>query len=242
MNFFAHRGYSSRYPQNSYAAFEAALRHPRRGGGLAGIEMDIHATLDQCIVVMHETAIVGRDGREHAVSSLDQSTLDTLFERGRGHPLPRLAEVLHRVDHGLSLCLEIKEAGYDRDAFNRRLAALLWDYRPAGDIIVSSFSVACLESAMAATRGLDIRFGALFDSWDAWDRLPAACTRRIHYMHPRWDLLVARPERLRTATHPVQCWTVNDPSDIERLRALPGAKAIHTVMTDDIGLVDRMCG
>ncbi len=41
MNIVAHRGYSGKYPGNTLAAFDAALRHPECGKKITGMEIDI---------------------------------------------------------------------------------------------------------------------------------------------------------------------------------------------------------
>ena len=46
---FAHRGYSEKYPENSMIAFEKALE-----AGADGIELDVHLSKDQEVVVIHD--------------------------------------------------------------------------------------------------------------------------------------------------------------------------------------------
>ncbi|MCK5520663.1 MAG: glycerophosphodiester phosphodiesterase, partial [Candidatus Marinimicrobia bacterium] len=49
MNIFAHRGLSEKYPENSLAAFRAAIEQ-----GVEGIELDIIMTKDEEFVVSHD--------------------------------------------------------------------------------------------------------------------------------------------------------------------------------------------
>ncbi len=46
---FAHRGLSSRYPENSMAAFKAA-----KEAGIPGVELDVHLSKDRRLVVFHD--------------------------------------------------------------------------------------------------------------------------------------------------------------------------------------------
>ena len=46
---FAHRGASSDYPENTLLAFEEGIKC-----GASGIELDVHKTKDNKIVVIHD--------------------------------------------------------------------------------------------------------------------------------------------------------------------------------------------
>src|SRR5262245_27586832 len=48
----AHRGYSGKYPENTLAAFEAAVKLP-----IDALEMDVHSTRDGRIVVNHDSTL-----------------------------------------------------------------------------------------------------------------------------------------------------------------------------------------
>ncbi|MGL5328687.1 MAG: glycerophosphodiester phosphodiesterase family protein, partial [Peptostreptococcaceae bacterium] len=52
MKVFAHRGFSGHYPENTILAFEKALCIP-----IDGIELDIHKTKDNQLVVIHDENI-----------------------------------------------------------------------------------------------------------------------------------------------------------------------------------------
>ena len=52
MQIFAHRGFSSQYPENTMTAFRKALE-----AGADGIELDARLTLDGKIVVMHDPSV-----------------------------------------------------------------------------------------------------------------------------------------------------------------------------------------
>ena len=47
-----HRGYSSKYPENTLLAFEGA-----RLAGMSSIELDVHMTKDEKMVVIHDYRI-----------------------------------------------------------------------------------------------------------------------------------------------------------------------------------------
>ena len=52
MQIFAHRGFSSQYPENTMIAFRRALE-----AGADGIEFDARLTRDGKIVIMHDATV-----------------------------------------------------------------------------------------------------------------------------------------------------------------------------------------
>lgn len=62
--YIAHRGYSSRYLENTEEAFQKAVEH-----GSGGIETDVRETLDGVLVVSHDDSAVFEDGSQLEVAS-----------------------------------------------------------------------------------------------------------------------------------------------------------------------------
>ncbi len=80
MYWLAHRGYHATLPENTLAAFAAAVAL-----GVDGIETDVRLTADGKPAIMHDRIVGGR-----AVSELTHGEL----ERAAGHPVPVLEEIL----------------------------------------------------------------------------------------------------------------------------------------------------
>jgi len=107
----AHRGVSMRAPENTFAAFDLALRE-----GADFIELDVRRSRDGRLVVMHD-ATVDRttDGRGRVadlpwdvLSRLDAgSWFDPAFA---GQPIPLLEEVLDRYAGKIGLLVELKDS------------------------------------------------------------------------------------------------------------------------------------
>lgn len=100
--------------------------------GADGVELDVRATSDRHLVVVHD-----RDVSRTTTGSgfVDQMTLATLqqFSTGQGESVPTLDEVIGLLAGRLLIDLEIKEAGIERE-----ILALLANH-PAADWAVSSF-------------------------------------------------------------------------------------------------------
>ena len=80
MQLFAHRGYHLKAPENSLAAFEAAVRM-----GLTGIETDVRLSRDGLPVIIHDRVTP----RGRAVSELTRTDI----EQDVGHPVPTLSDL-----------------------------------------------------------------------------------------------------------------------------------------------------
>ena len=121
----AHRGASADWPENTHAAFVAALALP-----IAGIELDVQLSRDGVPVVYHHRTLfrAGRRGRH--VHDLDLEELRHL-DVGNGPPgrrrdaaMPTLDEVLERYGAKTHLLLEIKaRRGIDTEERHRELTA-----------------------------------------------------------------------------------------------------------------------
>ena len=63
ITYIAHRGYSSKYPENTKLAFEKAIEH-----GFKGVEFDVHITKDGELVIAHDENMdrvtLGQDKRK----------------------------------------------------------------------------------------------------------------------------------------------------------------------------------
>ena len=94
----AHRGNSTEYPENTRVAFESAL-----GLGVDWIELDIHQTRDQQLVVIHD-ADTGRVGDRKALISqthyeeLKEIDVASRFRRGKGLSLPQCPKA-RKMEH-----------------------------------------------------------------------------------------------------------------------------------------------
>lgn len=109
----AHRGVARNYPENTMAAFEAAIH-----AGVDGIELDIQLTADGVPIVLHDPTLQRTTGEEGDVVTLQAKDIDALSaheparfgDRFRGEPIPRLATVAERLSRvaGLRVFIEIK--------------------------------------------------------------------------------------------------------------------------------------
>ncbi len=113
---FAHRGASGAFPENTLAAFAAGL-----DAGADRLELDVHASADGVVVVIHDDTVDRTTDGTGAVRALPLAALQRLDAghrfcaadgtypyRDRGLRIPTLAELLEAVPDA-PLNIEIKQ-------------------------------------------------------------------------------------------------------------------------------------
>ena len=94
----AHRGDWRHAPENSIAAFEAALAIP----ACDGLEFDVRRSADGIPILCHDATLERTHGRPDRVDTLSALALEALG-------IPTLAEVLATAGRGPFLDVELKE-------------------------------------------------------------------------------------------------------------------------------------
>ncbi|HUL42175.1 MAG TPA: glycerophosphodiester phosphodiesterase [Burkholderiales bacterium] len=120
MFLIAHRGYHHSVPENTLAAFEAAVQM-----GLDGIETDARLSRDGQVLLIHDRVLHDRQ----AVAELTRREI----EQALAHPVPALADALEQFPH-VMWNVEIKT----RDVFPRVLEVLR-RYQRSHKLFVTSF-------------------------------------------------------------------------------------------------------
>jgi len=122
----AHRGAQAEAPENTHAAFEAAIRR-----GVDGIELDVQLTADKVPVIFHDNTLSRIVGIDRPVASF---TLDEIsqFDVGKwfspafaGEVIPTLASVIDRYAGKIALLVEIKSLPHWSDRIEPRREAAL---------------------------------------------------------------------------------------------------------------------
>src|SRR5262245_64546483 len=93
-----HRGASDRAPENTMAAFEAAIAI-----GVDAIELDVHSSRDGHLVVIHDQNLARTTSgqglvHEHSLAELKALDAGGWFDRAfAGERIPAFEEVLERI-------------------------------------------------------------------------------------------------------------------------------------------------
>ena len=232
---FAHRGARRVAPENTLPAFAAALAM-----GVDGIELDVHRTIDDQLVVIHDFVVDGTtdgSGPVAAMSAAEVARLDAGIRFGAGFAgtrIPHLVEVLDLVGDRCRINIEIKSMDpYANDA-SELVAALIRARNLYEQVIVSSFNPVTLIKL----RHLDpkIVLGRLYgdemprflrETWAG----PPLCPEAQHPHHALIDADYMAWARHMGAA--VNTWTVNEIDEARRLAGL-GVDVIMTDVPDQI--------
>lgn len=234
----AHRGLALGVPENTIAAFQAAV-----DAGVEYIETDVHATADGVAVLVHDPDILV-DGVLHAVRNLTRDQL-RLLDIGGGHRVPTLAGAL----------VAFPDTRFNIDVKSELAAGpaarAIRAERATARVLVTSFDEARRLRALDGLDGVvSSASSRLFTRAlvGAKAGLPAAVRRslagvtvvQIPERHRNVQLVTPRVIRtLHRAGIEIHVWTVNAPDDMERLLAL-GVDGLITDRADlALPLVDR---
>ena len=98
---FAHRGYRTKYPENTLLAFRMAIET-----GCDGIELDVQLSKDGEIVIIHDESVDRTTNGSGAVCDMTFAQLREL-DAGLGERIPLLSEYFDLVE-GLPMITNIE--------------------------------------------------------------------------------------------------------------------------------------
>ena len=146
----AHRGCSATHPENTLAAFKAAI-----AAGADMIELDVNLSADRQLVVIHDRTVGRTTNGRGAVGALTLAQMARLdagswFDpRFGSERIPTLAQVLDSVRGRLMVNIEIKPEAVEGhgpvDAVERQVLELVHDRSMDDATLVSSFEWRVLE-------------------------------------------------------------------------------------------------
>lgn len=216
MIIMAHRGYSSKAPENTMPAFELAME-----AGSGGIELDVHLTKDGEVVVIHDDVLNRTTNGKGQVEEFTMAELKELDAGSwfspefKGTKLPTLREVLELISqHNVLLNVETKTAlGFEQ--LNEKLAPLLDEYAMWEKTIISSFNHYALVHIK--TIRPQARTGILYNCAlvNPWVYAKSIGASALHAYHR-----TVIPELVQVAQQNgmmVNVWTVDEAVDIERV-------------------------
>jgi glycerophosphoryl diester phosphodiesterase len=159
----AHRGWASRYPENSRAGIEAALR-----AGVPSVEIDVQLSRDGVPMVIHDAGLERTAGVDRRVSDLSAVELTAIgiHEPARfgtrfdGERLPRLADIVELLGNWpeARAFVEIKRESAEAHGVDETVALVLDVLGPVRErCVVISF----VERAVMSAR----RLGAPATGW-----------------------------------------------------------------------------
>ncbi len=111
----AHRGAKKEAPENTAAAFHAALQFP-----IDGIELDVQLTKDRMPLIYHDRTMWKINGKRNRLKDYPANEVCAMDfggwydEKFAGEPVLTLEEAIKQFFHRTRLFVEIKSRGWDR--------------------------------------------------------------------------------------------------------------------------------
>ncbi|HEV8714444.1 MAG TPA: glycerophosphodiester phosphodiesterase [Candidatus Binatia bacterium] len=238
---FAHRGASGEAPENTLVAFRRAANI-----GVSYVELDVHATHDGQIVVIHdETLERTTNGKgkvqEYTLAELRQLDAGYWFStdtqqfpfRAAGVRIPTLAEVLREFPQ-LKFTVEIKQV---EPPIEESVTTVVRDCGRAEDVILASEH----DRVISRVRTLAPDIATSFATGDVVDFIQRVSTGQLAEYRPAGLALQIPPKfhevplvtaETVTAAHAlgleIHVWTINEPQEMERLLDL----GVDGIMSD----------
>lgn len=227
----AHRGAAKKAPENTMSSFKMALDM-----GAGGIELDVHLSSDDHLVVIHDEIV---DRTSNGTGWVKDKTLQELrsLDFGSwfspefgGEQIPLLEEVLELI-HGWDglLNIELKSGPVFYPDIEKKVINLLNKFNMTDSTIISSFN----HYSLAEIKKFfpSIRTGVLYGEgiYRPWDYAKTVGAEAIH--PHRYNIVPEIVNGCKKSGIAVNPYTVDDPEEIARIAHL-GVDGIITNVPD----------
>ena len=134
---YAHRGlHSEGIPENSMAAFRAALDHGY------GIEFDVHLLRDGNLAIIHDASLKRTAGADVLIEDLTTEDLASYHLEGTEETIPTFRQLLDLYAGKAPLIIELKPERGNHAALTETVCRMLEDYE--GVYCLESFDPRCI--------------------------------------------------------------------------------------------------
>lgn len=214
---FAHRGASKYYPENTILSIKEGIK-----AGAEGIEIDVHKTKDNKLVVIHdediERTFKGKGlVKDYTLTKLKEfKCRNKVFQENLDCRIPTLEEVLEIIKvAGIMLNIELKTDEIHYEGIEKDVIDLVNKYDLKDKVILSSFN----HESIKMVRQIDseIKTGLLYEK-PIKDIIKYAKIFGAYAIHP--DKRLVTEELLREASEnniKVNIYTVNSPIIMRKL-------------------------
>jgi glycerophosphoryl diester phosphodiesterase len=207
-----HRGAKAHVAENTLESFQHALDL-----GAEGIELDVHACATGKLVVIHDFTVDRTTNGKGEVSKMTLTELKKLKIEDQ-YRVPTLEEVMSLVGKQCFVNIEMKgrHTAKPVSEFLKRLVK--GEGYTYNSFIVSSFQKE--ELRIMSDINPDVHLGVLTQAsvTEAWEWAEEFKAKAIH---PHFTLLTdSNVQKAQMAGYKVYTWTVNEPDDIARVKAM----------------------
>lgn len=230
-----HRGASDDAPENTLAAIHRAWQQ-----GADAVEVDVHLARDGHIVVIHDdntarTTGLDRPVREQTLAELKR--LDAGIHKGarwKNERIPTLAEAWRTIPPGKRMLVEIKCGPEILPPLQALIGQAPLQPEQVAFISFGLKTLAAVKAQLPAHETYwlcNLKWNAAHTAWEPTARELLAKCREAGFegldINAGDGITAALARAIRSAGMQLLVWTVNDPAEAERLRAL-GVDGITT--------------
>jgi len=232
MKIFAHRGLSSKYPENTVCAFKEALKYD-----IQGVETDVQLSKDGEMMIFHDEILERTTGCKGFLKDLTFTELRKLNANNGyegNYPIPTLDEFLDVFKDypNVIVNLELKTSVFEYLGIEEKVYECIKCHNMIDQIIISSFN----HETLVRMKEIDpnVKTGVL--TGDRIFNAEEYCkSLKADFYQPFFAVI--KPERVKLAHDlgiGVNVWTVDEPMYVEMMRQCD----VDVVMTN---CCDKFC-
>ena len=233
---FAHRGFSSKYPENTLLSFQKALEE-----GVDGIENDIQLTKDGEIIILHdETVDRTTDGKgyvkDYTLKELKQLNAGEVYKEQFGfQEIPTLREYFHLVkEKSIITNIEMKTGVFEYKEMEDKLVDLIGEFEMEDRVLITSFNHFTI--LRMKEKAPYLKYGFLAYDWRI-DAGEYTAKYGISCYHPEYHNLTGNVvEELKHHGIEINPYTIDEPQDIRDMIK----KGVNSVITNCPDIVNRI--
>lgn len=233
----AHRGYSALAPENTLAAFQAAVRYQAQG-----VELDVQLSADKVPIVIHDSTLKRTTNGQGKIQAKTLNQLQSL-DAGSwfssefiGEKVPTFQETLDLLKNTeITIYAEVKETDFwssnDISNFVKVIINQGWQNR----CIIASFDSDFLYQVRQINQQIFLGYHcAQIEQFQS--KLSQAINNKRGVMLMEYHLILDNPDLVnlsRSQGVDLVVWTVDEESDWEKLMNLD----IRCIITNSLGFV-----
>jgi glycerophosphoryl diester phosphodiesterase len=228
---FGHRGSSKYAPENTLIAFQTAFDQ-----GAPAIELDVMLSVDEKLVVIHDTTV---DRTTNSSGKVNELTFDALKKidagskfatKYNGERIPTLEEVFDLTKGRFLVNIELKNYHSPADCLVEKVIDLVVNRKMNDSVIFSSFlpgNIIKVRKRLPNVPSALLTFGGLIGKLEI---SPLLRFLSPHFIHPDYQLIDEKFIQREHAHHRrVNVWTIDKEADLRRF-----IKAdVDGIITDD---------
>ncbi len=216
---YGHRGAAFEAPENTIPSFKTAKEI-----GVYGVEMDLHTTKDNELIVMHdETLDRTTEGKgfihDYTLEQIRKLDAGIKFgQKWRGTKVPTLKEVFDSIGTDIHYYLEIKQSYKIYPKIEEKILDLIDRYKLKNKVQIISFDFDSLERIRQLDKTIDL--GVLFVSRVSW-MIDISKKINANWVQPSFNLIYKEDVDLaHNNGFKVAAWTVDSELEIKRAASI----------------------